>query len=83
MPDYSACGNKECPKKTECCRWLMVTDKYQTYSTFAWHKDTGCDSFWDVKEGAPFELKKQCWQCKDWRESQFMNPEGGRCICCS
>ena len=58
MPDYSACLNKKCPKRFECCRFLMVFSKYQTVEHYKWDEEKGCDGFWNTKDGASFKYNR-------------------------
>lgn len=58
MPDYAACNNKECLRKHECCRYLMVQSEYQSVVCIK-GDGSNCELFWPLEEGAPFKTKER------------------------
>jgi hypothetical protein len=58
MPDYCRCQDHSCPKRNSCCRYLMIPGDRQTVFVGSPRDGKECDSFWDVKYGAPFKLKQ-------------------------
>lgn len=58
MPDYAACNNKECLKRHECCRYLMVLSEHQ-WSIFIEGDGSDCEYFWPLEEGAPFKIEER------------------------
>ena len=69
MPDYALCRQKECPRASECCRFLGVAGAHQSYFQPK-YGSAGCEFFWDVKHGAPFKLMMDR-PTKNDREKRF------------
>lgn len=54
MPDYAACSQLTCERRSTCARYLMApTQRHQWYSEF---DPQNCQDYWDVTEGVPFKL---------------------------
>ena len=51
MPDIAMCGDKECPSREKCYRFMATPSPHmQSYSHFGREVgDAKCDSFWPVK----------------------------------
>ena len=54
MPDYSACMQVTCERRSSCARYLMKSDS--RWQTVASPDPANCSLFWDASKGAPFHL---------------------------
>ena len=70
MPDYTLCKESRCPKAMNCCRFLGVPDEYQTILLAPEFDENGCQSYWPLEEGAPFQL----WSEQDDKDSNDKTP---------
>ncbi len=56
MPDYSACGASDCPKRKDCARYRMVRNERRQSVLIPTDLGDACENFWDTAGGTPFEL---------------------------
>lgn len=54
MPDISMCKNKECPKATQCYRFMAVPNRYQSWADFQYvttpDGTVDCEYYWPLVE---------------------------------